>query len=164
MRWKSDLSQKKIHKKSAVYIENSRHFLVKRVYNIFFQKQNRTKFLKLQALQQLISTCMITLPHPSLPPKKNLAKDTKYYIIGPTFGPTFLIMWTKFWANFFDAATFKVPIQCRKFSILSSSSRENSTVFRHTAFLYSPKNPLSQKKHLKMSVHQKSPIFCYYMN
>merc|ERR1712018_742205 len=101
---------------------------------------------------------------PPLPPKTIWQKNTKYYIIGPTFG-TFLIIWIKLWANFFDAATFKVPFNA-DFQF-SSLSRENSTVFRHTAFLYSPKKEplLSLKKTSKNECkHQKSPIFCYYMN
>lgn len=90
MRWKSDLSQKLKHTKNQQYISKTVDIFQLNhgyIYIHFFQKkQNRTKFLKLQALQQLISTC-IHPPHPS--PQKQFGK--KYKI---------LHHWTNFWDIF----------------------------------------------------------------
>ena len=81
-------SWKKNHtkKNQAVYIENSRHFLVKRVYYFFVQKQkkNEQSFLKNCRLCSSLSVpvyYIVLIPShiPPCPPLKNLAKnDTKW--------------------------------------------------------------------------------------
>ena len=77
--------KKHIQKNQAVYIENSRHFLVKRVYYFFVQKQkkNEQSFLKNCRLCSSLSgpVYYILIPShlPPCPPLKNLAKnDTKW--------------------------------------------------------------------------------------
>jgi len=82
--------EEKTQKNSAVYIENSRHFLVKRVYIYFFQKQQKRtqSFLNCRLCSSLSVPCI--LPPPSLPPK-NLAKDTH-------------------WTNFWDIFNYNGPI------------------------------------------------------